>query len=139
MFMKILVCYNNKPRGVAAIKLAQAHAVKWGAEIAVVWAISRDKPLKQKQIQDIEEELEDHLAQLFENCDIAYKMDLLIDTITTGEQIVGFAGQIKADLVVLGLRRRSMTGKVLFGSNAQHILMKAPCPVLSVRREQLKF
>jgi nucleotide-binding universal stress UspA family protein len=133
--MKILVCYNNKPRGVAAIKLAQAHAAKWEAEIAVVWAINRDKPLRQKQIQEIEEELEAHLEQLFDNCDIPYKVDLLIDAIAAGQQIVDFAGQIKADLVVLGLRRRSMTGKVLFGSNAQHIVMNAPCPVLSVRRE----
>lgn len=133
--MKILVCYNNKPRGVAAITLAQAYAAKWEAEIVVVWAISRDKPLKQKQIQEIEEELEGHLAQLFENCDMAYKVDLLIDMTTAGEQIVDFAEQVKADLIVLGLRRRSMTGKVLFGSNSQTIIMNAPCPVLSVRRE----
>jgi hypothetical protein len=44
--MKILVCYINKPRGVAAIQLAQEHAAKWGAEIAVVWAIIREKTSK---------------------------------------------------------------------------------------------
>jgi nucleotide-binding universal stress UspA family protein len=62
-------------------------------------------------------------------------VDLLLNTATAGEQIVEFADQIKADLVVLGLRRRSMTGKVIFGSNSQYIIMKASCPVLSVRRE----
>jgi nucleotide-binding universal stress UspA family protein len=133
--MKILVCYNPKPRGVAAIKLAQDHATQWQAEINVVWAISRDKPLAQKQIQEIEEELGDHAAELFEACDLPYKVDLLIDTTTAGEQIVGFAEQIKADMVVLGLRRRSMAGKALFGSNSQHIIMNAPCPVLTIRRD----
>jgi nucleotide-binding universal stress UspA family protein len=120
---------------VAAIQLAQDHAAKWEAEIAVVWAISRDKPLTQKRVQVIEEELEGHLAQLFENCDIAYKVDLLINSTTAGEQIVDFARQIEADLVVLGLRKRSMTGKVIFGSNSQYIIMNAPCPVLTIRRE----
>jgi hypothetical protein len=42
--MRILVCYDNKPRGIAAIELAQDHAAKRQAEIDVVWAISRDKP-----------------------------------------------------------------------------------------------
>lgn len=133
--MRILVCYNTKPRGEAAIKLAQEHAAKWQAEINLVWAISRDKPMSRKRIQEVEEELESHVDQLFEACDIAYKVDLLIDTSAAGEQIVGFAEQVKADMVVLGLRRRSMAGKALFGSNSQHIIMNAPCPVLTIRRE----
>jgi nucleotide-binding universal stress UspA family protein len=132
--MKILVCYNPKPRGAAAIKLAQEHAAKWQAEINLVWAISRDKPLSQKRIQEVEEELESHVDQLFEACEIAYQVDLLIDTSAAGEQIVGFAKQVEADMVVLGLRRRSMAGKALFGSNSQHIIMNAPCPVLTIRR-----
>ncbi len=133
--MRILVCYDNKPRGIAAIELAQDHAAKWQAEIDVVWAISRDKPLVQKQIQEFEEELEAHVVQLFEGSAIKFTVHLLIDTIQAGEQIVNFAEQSNADLVVLGLRRRSMVGKVIFGSNAQYIIINAPCPVLTVKRE----
>jgi nucleotide-binding universal stress UspA family protein len=133
--MRILVCYDNKPRGIAAIELAQDHAAKWQAEIDVVWAISRDKPLVQKQIQEFEEELEAHVVQLFEGSAIKFTVHLLIDTIQAGEQIVNLAEQSNADLVVLGLRRRSMVGKVIFGSNAQYIIINAPCPVLTVKRE----
>lgn len=133
--MRILVCYDNKPRGIAAIELAQDHAAKWQAEIDVVWAISRDKPLVQKQIQEFEEELEAHVVQLFEGSAIKFTVHLLIDTIQAGEQIVNFAEQSNTDLVVLGLRRRSMVGKVIFGSNAQYIIINAPCPVLTVKRE----
>ncbi len=133
--MRILVCYHQKPRGVAAIKLAQDHAAKLQAEIDVVWAISRDKPLAHNPIQEIEEELEGHVALLFENSDIAYKTHLLIDTPNVGEQIVAFADQIKADLIVFGLRRRSLTGKMIFGSNSQYIIVNAPCPVLTTMRE----
>jgi len=133
--MKVLVRYQNKPRSLTAIKLAQDHAAKWQAEINVVWAISRDNPLAQKQIQEMEEELEDQVAQLFENCDIAYKVDLLVDSARAGEQIVDFVEQTKIDMVVLGLRRRSRAGKAIFGSNSQHIIMNVPCPVLTIRRD----
>jgi nucleotide-binding universal stress UspA family protein len=34
---------------------------------------------------------------------------------------------------VIGLRRRTPTGKLLFGSDAQQILLDVPCPVLAVK------
>ena len=133
--MRILVCYSDKPRGVAAIELAQDHAAKWQAEIDVVWAVSREKALAQKGIQEFEEELEGHVTQLFESSGIAYKVHLLIHTTSAGDQIVDFAKQIKSDMIVLGLRKRSLVGKVIFGSNSQNIIMNAPCPVLTTRRK----
>lgn len=133
--MRILVCYSNKPRGVAAIELAQEYASQWQAELDIVWAIRREKALAQKDIQEIEDELEGHLVQLFESSDIAYKIHLLIHTKSAGEQIVDFANQIKSNLIVLGLRKRSLVGKVIFGSNSQYIILNAPCPVLTTRRE----
>jgi len=50
-----------------------------------------------------------------------------------GEGIVGLAEEVGADLVVIGGRRRSPTGKAVFGSTAQEVLLNAPCPVTFVR------
>jgi nucleotide-binding universal stress UspA family protein len=51
------------------------------------------------------------------------------------EDIVTTAEQAQAELVVIGLRRRSPVGKLLLGSNAQRILLEAHCPVLAVKAE----
>ena len=50
-----------------------------------------------------------------------------------GDQVLAVADDVSADLVVIGLRRRSPVGKLLMGSVAQRILLSAECPVLAVK------
>ncbi len=49
------------------------------------------------------------------------------------EALVGAAEDVGAELIVIGLRRRTSTGKLILGANAQHVLLDAPCPVLTVK------
>jgi nucleotide-binding universal stress UspA family protein len=49
------------------------------------------------------------------------------------DEILAVAADRQADLVVLGLRRRALVGKLVLGPNAQRILLDAPCPVLTVK------
>ncbi|AGB37917.1 universal stress protein [Natronococcus occultus] len=50
-----------------------------------------------------------------------------------GSTIVELATGVAADRVVVGGRRRSPTGKAVFGSTAQEVLLSSPCPVTFVR------
>lgn len=52
-----------------------------------------------------------------------------------GSTITDLADEVDADRVVVGGRRRSPTGKAVFGSTAQKVLLSAPCPVTFVRTD----
>lgn len=49
------------------------------------------------------------------------------------EDLISVANDTNADLIVIGLRRRTPVGKLILGSNAQRILLDAPCAVLAVK------
>lgn len=49
------------------------------------------------------------------------------------ECVVRQAADTGAELLVIGMRHRSRTGKFLLGSTAQTILLDAPCRVLTVK------
>ena len=60
------------------------------------------------------------LRQISDGSDVAEALDEI-------------ATEVDAELIVIGLRRRSPVGKLLLGSAAQHILLNSTVPVLAVR------
>ncbi len=53
------------------------------------------------------------------------------------DALVAAAGQIHADLVVMGTHGRRGVRRALLGSVAESVTRTAPCPVLTVRAEHL--
>jgi universal stress protein A len=49
------------------------------------------------------------------------------------EEIINFAGQEKIDMIVIGTYGRSGLDRFIFGSTAERVVRKAPCPVVTVR------
>jgi nucleotide-binding universal stress UspA family protein len=48
------------------------------------------------------------------------------------EEINRFAGEAKADMIVMGTHGYKGLDKILFGSVAEKIVKTAPCPVLTI-------
>lgn len=64
---------------------------------------------------------------------VQYDIRQLVDVDDVAESVLRLADEVAAELIVVGIRRRSPVGKLLLGSNAQQIILSANCPVLSVR------
>ncbi|MCU4752578.1 universal stress protein [Halobacteria archaeon AArc-curdl1] len=73
------------------------------------------------------------LALTLEEADVSYLIRGAVGE--HGETIVNLAEDVDADRVIVGGRKRSPTGKAVFGSTAQEVLLSSPCPVTFVRAE----
>lgn len=133
--MKMMVCYTSGSLSKEVVRVAQEHAKKWNAKIEVVKIVQRDQPIKRSKIEEMEAEFEQTIEALFRGSDIAYSAELQIDDVDVGEKIVAIARRKKIGLLFMGLKKRSRVGKLLFGSNAQHVLLHAHCPVVTVNPE----
>ena len=134
--MKIMVCYDNSTVSKNVVREAQAHASQWNAEIKVVSVVMRVEPIKHTKIAKMEERLEQEIQELFEGVAIPYTVQLHVDDIEAGDKIVKIAQRNRVNLIFLGIRKRSKVGKLLFGSNAQYVILNAPCPVVTLNTEQ---
>jgi len=84
--------------------------------------------------QECREAAEQHLEQWVER--IAAQGIAVETTVTAtlaSEAIVQCAGEIEADLIVMGTRGLTGLAHVLLGSVAERTIRLAPCPVLTVK------
>lgn len=128
-----MVPYDGSESAKNALKLAQDHGKVWNAKIFITNAISRELPLKHAFVEETEKKLEDEINALFVDCRLPYETNLLLGSPDIGEQLVNFAKREGIDLIYLGVIRQSKVGKFLFGSTAQHVILRAPCPVVTIR------
>jgi nucleotide-binding universal stress UspA family protein len=126
----IVVGYVPKPEGRAALRAALEEASRRGEPLHVVNTSSGDAVIDPSYASD--EDLAEVRA-LVERSGVGFELEHRITGKDGAEDVVAAAERVAASLVVIGLRRRTPTGKLLFGSDAQRILLDARCPVLAVK------
>ncbi len=131
--MKFMVCYDGSKEAKKALELAREHAKVWGASLEVVNSIMREISLKRSFIEKKEQALEYEINEFLGGSGISYKAELLIDTLRSEEQMVQFAEREGIDQIFVGIEKTSKVGKLVFGSTAQYMILKSPCPVVTVK------
>ncbi len=66
---------------------------------------------------------------------VEFDLRQLVRGFEPAEDLISIAEANQAELIVIGLRRRSPVGKLILGSNAQRVLLDAHCPVLAVKAD----
>ena len=130
--MKIMVCYDDSRAARDALKIAMRHAQSFDAKVHIVTSMVGEADAPKKKYDQIEKKLK-YAKSLFKEKKIRCKTHLLVRGLTAGEDLVQFADDKNIDEIVIGIKKTSKVGKMLFGSTAQYVILNAPCPVLTIK------
>ena len=130
--MKILVGYDGSKVADDVVKLAHKHAKAFEAEVHIMTSLEQSAGLKKEDIDKAENKLE-KLRTSLKMDEISCEAQTSVSYESPGEDLVRFAKENQVDEIIIGVRRRSKVGKLVFGSTAQYVILEAPCPVVAVK------
>ncbi|MFN8044964.1 MAG: universal stress protein [Dermatophilaceae bacterium] len=130
--MTIVVGYVPTKEGRAALDRAIAEAKLRSQKLVVINSNRGGRDFDGDANARSEDELERIEADLREG-GLEVEVRQLVRGKEPAEDLIAVADESDADLIVIGLRRRTPVGKLILGSNAQRILLDAPCAVLAVK------
>ncbi len=124
--------YVPKPEGEAALAASISEAQLRQADLVVV--NSHRAHHDAESADRMQAELDEVRARV-EEAGVTVDVRHPETGLEAAEDLLAIADEVGAELVVIGLRRRTPVGKLILGSNAQRILLDAHCPVLAVKSD----
>ena len=128
----VVVGFVPKPEGEAALSSGIAEAKLRGAKIVVVNSHRGGSEFDGDASAKAEKEME-RIGKVLDDSGVEHELRQLVRGFEPAEDLISIAESVDAELIVIGLRRRSPVGKLILGSNAQRILLDSRCPVLAVK------
>ncbi|MBK7625192.1 MAG: universal stress protein [Kineosporiaceae bacterium] len=132
--MPVVVGYVATPEGRAALRHAARECRLRNTDLVVINSNRGGRDLDADEAVRYERDVEYIRTQLDAD-GVSYEVRQLVRGMDPAEDLIAVAVEVDADFIVIGLRRRTPVGKLILGSNAQRILLEAPCPVLAVKAE----
>ena len=123
----IVVGYVDKPEGRAALRRAADEAQLRRTRLVVVNSRGAAEPGTDDSLAAVQAEMS--------SAGLDHEVREPVIGLEPAEDLIAVADEVSADFIVIGLRRRSPVGKLILGSNAQRVLLDAPCPVLAVKAD----
>ena len=126
--MTVLVAYSPAAEGREALTTGITEALLRKTDLLIVNVGRGHHDLDPAEMQELEAQLR------AANLTLTLESSVLSDP---GDAVIQIAQDRNVDMIVVGLRHRSMVGKLILGSTVQRILLDATCPVLAVRADKL--
>ena len=128
--MAIVVGFVPSPEGRAALTRAIEEAALRGRRLIVLNASRGDALVDQRYASSADW---DSVKQELEESGVDHEVHQAVEATDPADQLLRVAEETNAELVVIGLRRRTPVGKLIMGSAAQTILLESEAPVLAVK------
>jgi nucleotide-binding universal stress UspA family protein len=128
--MTVVVGYVPTPEGRAALERAVEEARLRAVRLVVVNSSRGDAYVDPHFVSAAD--LAD-LDELLDRDGVGHEVRQPVHGREPVEELDAVVREVDADLLVIGLRRRTPVGKFLLGSDAQRILLGVDCPVLAVK------
>lgn len=142
--MVLLAAVDDAEEDRPVIEEARRLADALGEEVTVVHVLSQRvfRSLEQEAVEEAGRTIEidairERATAAAEELAAAVDADVNAEGLvgTPAEEILQYADEQDASYIVIGGRRRTPIGKVLFGSVTQSVLVSATMPVVTVMRE----
>jgi nucleotide-binding universal stress UspA family protein len=130
--MKFLVAYTGSRESKAALELAGHIARATGAVVVVMTSMEGGSGETADEVGKAEYELS-WARRFLQDQGVGCEVQSLARGLSPGEDVVRFVEESAIDHVFIGIEKKSRTRKLFMGSTAQYIILKAPCPVTSVK------
>lgn len=128
--MAIVVGFVPRPEGHAALDRAIEEAKLRGTRL-VVLNVSRGDALVDSRFASSSDW--DAVKAKLEASGVEHEVAQSVEARDPADQLLRVAEETNAELIVIGLRRRTPVGKLIMGSAAQTVLLDADAPVLAVK------
>jgi len=132
--MKIMVAYNGTKVSKSALKLAREYAQVFNAKVVVLNSSEGGANETAKEIMNIQENMS-FAKHFMTEKNIDCETHQMARGLSPGEDIVQFADAHDIDQIYVGIKKRSRVQKLIMGSTAQYVILKAKCPVITVNYE----
>lgn len=130
--MKFLVGYTGSEESKSAMALARDYAKVFNAKVVVVTSMEGGAGEKPEDIGKAEDNLK-FATSFFEDSGVEFETQQLARGYSPGEDLVMFAEENDIDQMFVGIEKKSKARKMLMGSTAQYVILKAPCPVTTTK------
>jgi nucleotide-binding universal stress UspA family protein len=129
--MNIMVAYDIVDPKSKLLEIAGQYAAAFTAGVSIVAALPASGRVRDYWEQKAAPVLAEAKA-FIETCGPACETYSLFSPHTPGECLIDFANTHQVDQIIIAIRTKSKFDKLVFGSNAQYIILKASCPVVAV-------
>lgn len=146
-FQKIICPTDFSEASLCGLKMASEMAEKFGSEVMLLYVLTSIQHLPSPHVEAAEitfdtvayekRLVEEARAKLTEIAAAHFPegVEPLIEVRTgqPSEEILGVADEVGADAIFMATHGRTGLKHIVFGSVAERVVSRAPCPVLTVR------